>query len=213
MNEGQKPEAWEKCSTEEKIRRLSEYVASHVDWIPPSMSREDVCQQTALVYLEAEMNNLDEPLGYRQMCNHCLNRVRYYLDNQTGYRPDCELGLDEEAYLALKELSRQAAEDFLNGLDSVLCKLERGTYSQVWFDTYRDEAGIRIPDPERELDVADLSRPAIANLWLDSREIIERKIRYHVDDYGYEPESLGFALSCEQLYRLGSDSLFSKTFY
>lgn len=207
-----KPEAWEKCSTEERIDRLSSYVIPRVDYSHLPVTKEDIYQQTALVYLEA-MTNGGERLNFHQMSNHCLNRVRHYLKTLIDEETDCDSGLEPDGYLMLRELTDMVSADFLTRLDQVLIELEKDSYLQVWFDTYRREVGIPIRDLDRINDVADLSKPPIESLWYDARKVLESKIRNHVSGLGWLPESIDFLLSCEILHRLGADSIFSKTFY
>lgn len=205
-------EAWKDCSIEERIDRLSEYVLTRVDYSQTTASRDDIYQQTALVYLEAITNGGND-LSYRQMCNHCLNRVRYYLVQENQECLDSEQEIDEYAYMALQDLIEMTSDDFIHSLDRILSELEKESYLRVWFDTYRSEIGIPISDPERATEIADLSKKPIESLWFDARKALERNIESYVRNFGWLPESIEFSLVSERLTTIGKDSVFNSTFY
>jgi hypothetical protein len=208
----QNQEAWKDCSIEERIDCLSEYVLTRVDYSQTTASRDDIYQQTALVYLEAITNGGND-LSYRQMCNHCLNRVRYYLVQQKQECLDSEQEIDEYAYMALQDLVEMTSDDFIHTLDRILSELEKESYLRVWFDTYRSEIGIPISDPERATEIADLSKKPIESLWFDARKVLERSIESYVRNFGWLPESIEFSLVSERLKTIGKDSVFNSTFY
>lgn len=207
-----KPEAWDRCSTEERINRLFEYILPRVDYFKCPVSKDDIYQQTALVYLEA-ITNEGNQLSFRQMCNHCLNRVRYYLKTVNDVEIDHDSIIDEECYLMLRDLTDMVSDDFRASLDQILTELEKDSYHQVWFDTYRSEVGIPIQDPERSNEIADLSKPAIRDLWDTSKRMINREIYHYVVNLGFLPEAVDFNLACDNIRSLGHDSIFSETFY